>query len=256
MITYKTKEFSFEVPNSYADITVETWKFIQDNVKDQMAIACRLTGLTTVQLSQINVDKIVDNLNFLALQPIDSVEDSIDMIILKKIIKGETEDTTVEVPCILPADFCTKSWGQKIIAFSALEKGNVLRMLSCYVQPLYDGEKFDVDRLDEIEKKFASIDVETVYGAVKFLLDQITKRVEYEKKVIVSTITHEQILAGIKNFNVLGDFNTIDEIAGGDPLKYEAVLEIDYHTIFNKLLKNNITTRFETAYHKIMSAKK
>lgn len=258
MITYNTKEFSFNVANSYSDISIETLHFLKDNAEDQYAIAHRLTGLSIDQLNQIDIDQIVSNFDFLGEPILDCVEEPLDLIILNKIIKHDDPKiprTKIEVPCVLPVDYCAESWGQKIIAFSALEEGNVLRVLSCYIQPQFDGKDFDVERLEEIESKLAKLDVETVYSAVKFLLDQFTARAAYEKKVIISTITPEQMQAGIARFNVLGDFNTIDEIAQGNPLKYEDVLRLDYHTVFNKLLKNNITTRFEKAYHEIMKDK-
>lgn len=258
MIKYKTDEFSFDVPNSYADISMETLHFITENIEDQYAVAKRLTGLSIDQLNLIDINQITSNLDFFQVPPLDAVEEILDSVMLHKLVEHKEPKkpkVKIDIHCALPVDYCAESWGQKIVAFDALEKGNITRVLSCYVQPVYDNDKFDVERLEEVEQLLSKLDVETIYSAVKFLLDQFTARAVYEKKVIISTITHEQIKAGIKNFNVLGDFNTIDEIAKGDPLKYEAVLRLDYHTIFNKLLKNNITTRFEKAYHDIMKDK-
>jgi hypothetical protein len=49
--------------------------------------------------------------------------------------------------------------------------------------------------------------------------------------------------------------NTIDVIAGGKVWRYEDVLAIDYNTIFAKLLKMNISNKFETRYREVLKLK-
>jgi hypothetical protein len=46
--------------------------------------------------------------------------------------------------------------------------------------------------------------------------------------------------AGVERMNVFGHLNVIDSIAGGDPLKWEAVRKLPYHVIFDKQYKSTI----------------
>lgn len=246
MIQLKTKLRSFEVPSSYADITIEDLEFIRANVNDQLAIAERLIKVPSDELVNMDMLLIQECLSFLNVTVVDSVE--------------EREVITInEKPYLLPEDFTQCTWAQKIIASDAIKNSNLQRLLSVYLQPVYDDKDFSNDslnRLPEIEKHFQKLSVEEVYACIKFLMNQFIERNKMEEKLLKPNVTIDHQRAGIAMFNVLGDFNTIDEIAGGDVLKHDAVLMLDYITIFNKLLKNNLTTKFENNYSEILKKKK
>lgn len=53
------------------------------------------------------------------------------------------------------------------------------------------------------------------------------------------------IAAGINELNILGDVNLIDALAGGDVLKWEAILDLPYGTIFDKQLRDNILAKID-----------
>src|SRR5690606_11900479 len=108
--------------------------------------------------------------------------------------------------------------------------------------PLYNYEGFS-DKYKKINTVLGEMQVDEVYPALRFLLNQVDEIVELEK-LLDHKPTNEQVRAGIKNFNVLGDFNTIDMLADGDPLKYDSILKLPYNTIFNKLYKNKISSTF------------
>ncbi len=84
-------------------------------------------------------------------------------------------------------------------------------------------------------------------------LDEINKK---ESIALKFNPTPEQRRAGIDKFNQFGANNTIDALAGGDILKYEQILKIDYNTIFVKLYRSKIEHDYEKKYSKIMSEKK
>lgn len=246
MIQLKTKLRKFEVPSSYADVTIEDLEFLKQNVNDQMAIAERLIKVPADELVNMDMSLIQDVLGFLNVSILDSVDERDIIRIGKK-------------SYVLPEDFTQCTWAQKIIASDAIKNSNLQRLLSVYLQPVYDGSDFSNDslnRLPEIEKHFQKLSVEEVYGCIKFLMNQFIERGKLEEKLLKPNVTIDHQRAGIAMFNVLGDFNTIDEIAGGDVLKHDAVLMLDYTTIFNKLLKNNLTTKFEKNYSDILNKKK
>ena len=63
------------------------------------------------------------------------------------------------------------------------------------------------------------------------------------------------INAGVRDFDELGEINTIDNLAGGDVLKWDAVKELPYYQVFDKLRKQTIENRFNKRYQKIIAEK-
>ncbi len=63
------------------------------------------------------------------------------------------------------------------------------------------------------------------------------------------------IQAGIKDLDVLGDFVMIDNLSGGDPLKYSSIENLPYSVIFNKQLKNTIENRVQKKLIEIQKEK-
>ncbi len=45
--------------------------------------------------------------------------------------------------------------------------------------------------------------------------------------------------------------NTVNSLAGGDPLKYEKILEMDYNTIFMRLQMNKTEIVFQRSLNAI-----
>lgn len=243
LVTSKRK---FEVPDSYADITIEDLDFIRINVDDQLAIAERLIKVPPDELVNMDMTIIQECFSFLGTPIMDNIEE-MDFIRID------------DKRCLVPEDFTQCTWAQKIIASNAIKANDIQRLLTIYIQPVYDGAEFSnnsLERYPEIEKHFKKLPVDEVYGCAKFLMNQFIERAKWEDERLKTNITPDHIAAGIKMFNMLGDFNTIDEIAGGDVLKHDEVLMLDYSTIFLKLLKNNLTSRFEKKYSEIMSKKK
>lgn len=66
---------------------------------------------------------------------------------------------------------------------------------------------------------------------------------EIEEQYLFSPPDSKLMQAGIKELDVLGNLNTIDNLAGGDILKWNKIESLSYDMIFNKMLKNTIESR-------------
>ncbi len=64
--------------------------------------------------------------------------------------------------------------------------------------------------------------------------------------------TQEQLKAGIKQLDKYGMMNLIDSLAGGDLLKYESVLMMEYGVAFTKLRMNKDAKLFRRRYSEVI----
>jgi len=94
-----------------------------------------------------------------------------------------------------------------------------------------------------------------VFHFIKFVQESIERINEVELKLAVEPDADEQA-AGIEMYNQFGFFVTVDRLAGGDPLKYEAVGALPYSVVFSKLLLNLTDQQFMKEYHRIKSRPK
>ena len=107
----------------------------------------------------------------------------------------------------------------------------------------------------ELSKKLDKLTVQEFFGAFNYLEKQILLLSERIKNMPQPKITPEQIEAGAESFNVLGDFNTIDDMAITYAKTHEEILLWPYSIIFNKLYRNNLNSIFESKYSNIMRNK-
>lgn len=80
-------------------------------------------------------------------------------------------------------------------------------------------------------------------------------RVEEILKTLHVLPTQEEEAAGIDNFAQFGVFATIDRLAGGNVLKYEAIENMPFMVIYTKLKLNKVEAEYQEAYQKIITAK-
>lgn len=62
--------------------------------------------------------------------------------------------------------------------------------------------------------------------------------------------------AGISEMNIFEELNLIDELAGGDPLKWEAIQALPYKAVYTKLLRNKIKGRVNRRYQQLLKPSK
>ena len=65
----------------------------------------------------------------------------------------------------------------------------------------------------------------------------------------------EQKKAGIDRFQKYGVFNLIDALAGGNVLKWEAIMELPYVDVYKKLLLFKDEAGFQKDYHQVIAEK-
>jgi hypothetical protein len=242
MIKFKSKLKSFEIPSSYADLKVKDLNFLIENAQNELLLLENLTGLNAIELSMLDLSLIPECLSFLHTDPLEVAEES-------DTIQIDGEFYT------LPESLGQCTYGQKIISSAAIAKNNPLQILSTYLQPILEGKDFDSLRLKDIEDVLKELDVESVYSCVKYIFNRLKIIIEKENDLLKSDISYEQKAAGIENFNVLGDFNTIDLIASKYAYTHQEVEGLKYDLIFLILYKSNLTTKFEKAYTEIMQNK-
>jgi len=137
-------------------------------------------------------------------------------------------------------DIKRKTYGQKIEAHEALKADNTLKGLQRIVEIYYPETNVPAMRLDAVLPIYLSI------------VDQLTNILKVEQSTLHKAPTFEQTAAGIEEFEKLGYFSQIDDLAGGDPLKYDAILQLEYSVVYYKLLKNKISATFTERYNAIL----
>lgn len=235
MIKFKTTYGTIDIPTSYHELKISDYVQIVERSEELVFVFSLLTGLTEQQVQTLDLSSVVPFIDFLKdsandLEPLDFIE--------------------VEGVQITNISIREKTWAQKIAATDAIN--DLVQLVAVYVTPILNGEKFNPDQLTSTVEKLNEMSVFDVYSFGLDLREQLLSILDIESKRLQSEITPEQHKAGIAEFDVLGVFNTIDMIAGGDVLKYDAVLELDYGTIFNKLLHSNISSKFEKRLNDIM----
>lgn len=136
-------------------------------------------------------------------------------------------------------DIRRKTWGQKLEAVEALKHDSTVQGIANVVK-IYSEKDCEQLTLNELVPMYLEI------------TNQLTEILKTEKATLEILPTPEQIRAGISEFEKLGIFSAIDDLAGGDPLKYDAVLQLEYSVVYSKLLKNKISHTFACRYEEVM----
>lgn len=155
----------------------------------------------------------------------------------------------------LIVDIRRKSYGQKLMLQNELKKGNVNNSI-CNIVAIYYMEEFDNELIDSEGLKLQHESFFELFSVALNLINQLKSINEMEAKRLSFKPSNEQLQAGIKDFDILGDFNTIDELSKYMRLTYEEIEKLEYNVVFAVLLKLNISSKFEKKYSEILSKKK
>lgn len=90
---------------------------------------------------------------------------------------------------------------------------------------------------------------------ILWIKDEIEQISKLEAEYLQGEPDNDMINAGVRDFDELGEINTIDNLAGGDILKWDAVKELPYYQVFDKLRKQTIENKFNKRYQKIIAEK-
>jgi hypothetical protein len=216
MIKFKTQIKDFNLPTSWSDILFKDYLKLQSS--NEIEAIKILTGLNEVEILMLDIEVITPYLEFLQ----------------EDFTKFEESNFINDIE--LPIDLGQESYEKKILACRDIS--NVREVIK-----LYSG----VDCLD--------LNCDVVFQAYCYLFNRLIKIIERDNERLKSDITIEQKMAGIDSFNELGDFNTIDMIAEKYNYTHEQVEQLPYNLIFLILLKQNISSKFESNYGKIIQDK-
>lgn len=194
MITATINGKTVNFPASWSEVTVDQFFKIRsiDPAKEQAQVICEVLEILTGIPASTWYD-------------MDAKEADTNVILsLIEFIKEPIEWQGLEVPkevtlggkvCKVPKDLHLKTYGQAVLFESkilpvVLEKGDftdVLRTaLAIYLQPVYTGEKFDGERLEETEALVGALPIYTAFPVAnfffrKFLRSLIKKGILYDE---------------------------------------------------------------------------
>lgn len=86
---------------------------------------------------------------------------------------------------------------------------------------------------------------------ILWLIDELKSVNELESKYLRSEPDIKMIQAGINNLDQFGIKNTLDNLAKGDILKYDAIRKLRYHDVFDKQYMEVVKSEIEKKRAKI-----
>lgn len=244
---------SIQIPNVWSDLTVHQYSEILKCTDDQIKLISRLTGIDEKDVGSLDVRSVETIIHCCSF--IQSDFNPSEWTIPKKIIIEGIE--------INPDfDIKTKTFGQKIaFQMAVAEKGidiidNVLTILDIYFQPILTSKPFDPDESEKFKTLISEhLSLTDAFAISQNYRKQLSDIVEREQTSLNKKPTVEQMRAGISMFDEFGVMNIVDTLAGGDVLKYDAILNLEYNTVFLKLRKSNVESIYQENYSKILAQK-
>lgn len=103
------------------------------------------------------------------------------------------------------------------------------------------------------EKQLMKMKIVNFYGLFNSIMKQLEQILALEEEHLVSEHTDFkwEAVEGSKRLGVLGILPMVDNLAGGDILKYDAILEQPYMTVFRKLMLDRIKSDIQKDMEKI-----
>jgi hypothetical protein len=98
------------------------------------------------------------------------------------------------------------------------------------------------------------IQKQPINKSIEFILwikDELETIKELEKTYLSSDPSAKMVQAGINKLDQFGIMNTVDNLAGGDILKYELIKKQKYNVIFDKQYREVITNEIQTKLAKL-----
>lgn len=250
MINFTTPTGNISVKSSYYDLTCAEYAQITANAQDFDFVFSVLTGIPKDEVQKYNLDNLAEVFEFLdeaprEMEPLNFItvngKDHFDIEIFEDTwAKKITADELVRV---IKSD----EEGERFIV------PDLVQLVAIYTTK--QKKKFDESKIEETRKILDKMPVAEVHPFGLFLEKQLIDIKKAERIRLKSEYTPEQIQAGIHLFNELGVFNTIDMMAQGDPLRYDAVLNLPFSSVFNKLVLSNISSKFEKRLSEILKDK-
>jgi hypothetical protein len=92
------------------------------------------------------------------------------------------------------------------------------------------------------EKQLMKMKITTFYGLYNSIVKQLEAILNAESTHLVSIHSNYkwEAVEGSKRLSVLGILPMVDNLAGGDILKYDSILNMNYQTVFKKLMLDTL----------------
>lgn len=254
MIFIKIYKKQYKLPGSWQELTFQQWYDLQSDNLTWYNIISILTGVSVELLKEVKPESLM---NIIPL--ISWIKNKCDL----EQLPAPTYFIYRKKKYLIPSDISTLTWGQKIalhqLMIEAKEKDYICFAVAVYMLPIINKKQFNPDGIEAIESFALELRKEnlfTLYPVANHFIKQALALIETETKTLSRKPKSKHIRAGIKMFDELGVFNTIDMLADGDVLKYAAVQKVEYNTIYLKLLLNHRTAIFRENLNKVLKEKK
>lgn len=252
MIKLKDKDNSFNLPTGWGEVTYNQWKLLQDE-KDELKIVSILSGIPLEMVKRLGnktLYRIVNIIQFV------NTEMDLDSYTIPKILKVKRREINY-IEDITEATFGQKIYLQQIVNDSG---GDILSIIHdvvlVYSQPFIDKSNFDINRLEQLKDFFNDVFLVDLYSTAFGYITQLKDIVTSEANNLRSPPNSDQLAAGVDMFDEFGVMNTVKALAGGDILKFEEVLKIEYNIVFLHMKMNKVQNVFNENYRKVLDQKR
>lgn len=90
---------------------------------------------------------------------------------------------------------------------------------------------------------------------ILWLKDELKSINDLETNYLTSDPDIDMISAGVNEMNQFGNLNVLDQLSGGDILKWEEIGKLQYAKVFDKLYKSTIENNIQKKLNKILANK-
>ncbi len=254
MIKLKAAGKSYSVPNSWNEISYKQYLKIKNpkNKKPEkiISILSKIPLKTVNRFDDQGIQKLILALSF--------IKNPIEIDNYKAPKKIFTNNKKLITP---EADIKSKSYEQKILIHILL-KDNIKDItpvlediVLIYSQEKIDNSEFNINRLEKLKNSFSSVNFIDLYSTALLYINQLKEIIELEELHLKTDPTPDQKAAGLELFNEFGVMNTIKALAGGDILKYNEVVKLEYNLVFTHLKMNKVSKVYQENYSTILRNK-
>lgn len=133
------------------------------------------------------------------------------------------------------------SWNDIVLLRVYMQENNMIEILKIV---------YDIS-----EKALLKADVFNVFSCYNWIIQELQHIGQSEKDELYNELTPAQKNAGVEKLQRFDYVVTLDHLAGGDLLKYDAILELPYSSIFRKLALDQTKHEIQEHYMKNQTKK-
>lgn len=221
MIKFKVKVSRFkkqtiELPTSWGELTLDQWKRINELQENENE---KIFNILINSNLKVNPEQILPFMGWIS-EPMDI---------------NKFENANVEI------DIFGSPFKKKIEFQTELAKGNLIESIPKLLT-IYLGKN---------ERYFLNMKLEDSIPLVKGVISEFEKILIQESKSFSRKVDPDEILAGIDNLKVFGEFNTIDEIAKQYNYTHEQVENLPFELVYLISYRKHILHKFENKLREI-----